>query len=217
MQPAIAYTRLSKPNKKGKPGIGLEAQQAALAAFAKAEGFDLIETFAEIETGEGRDALEKRPQLAAAMKLAKKHKAPVIVAKLDRLSRDVHFISGLMAHRTPFIVAELGADVDPFMLHLYAALAEKERRMISQRTKDALAELKAQGKKLGGLRPKTAMRMQAADERAEALRPVFAELRELSANAIARELNARQIATPSGKPWSAVTVLRVQRRLEGLS
>ena len=216
MQAVIAYTRLSKPNKKGRPGIGLEAQQAALAAFAKAEGFDLIETFSETETGEGSDALEKRPQLAAAMKLAKKHKAPVIVAKLDRLSRDVHFISGLMAHRTPFIVAELGADVDPFVLHLYAALAEKERRMISQRTKDALASLKAQGKKLGGLRPKTAMRMQAADERAEALRPAFTELRELSANAIARELNARQTVTPSGKPWSAVTVLRVQRRLEGL-
>ena len=216
MQAAIAYTRLSKPNKKGRPGIGLEAQQAALEAFAKAEGFHLIEIFAETETGEGSDALEKRPQLAAAMKLAKKHKAPVIVAKLDRLSRDVHFISGLMAHRMPFIVAELGADVDPFVLHLYAATAEKERRMISQRTKDALASLKAQGKKLGGLRPKTAMRMEAADERAEALRPVFVELADQSANAIARELNARQIATPSGKPWSAVTVLRVQRRLEGL-
>jgi DNA invertase Pin-like site-specific DNA recombinase len=148
------------------------------------------------------------------MKLAKKHKAPVIVAKLDRLSRDVHFISGLMAHRTPFIVAELGADVDPFVLHLYAALAEKERRMISQRTKDALASLKAQGKKLGGLRPKTALRMQAADARAEGLRPVFAELAHLSANAQARELNARGIATPSGKPWSAVTVIRVQRRLK---
>lgn len=215
MQPAVAYTRLSKPNKKGRPGIGLEAQQAALVAFAQAEGFDLIETFAEIETGEGADALDKRPQLAAAMKLAKKHKAPVIVAKLDRLSRDVHFISGLMTHRTPFIVAELGADVDPFVLHLYAVLAEKERRLISQRTKDALAALKAQGKKLGGLRPKTALRMEAADARAETLRPVFEELADLSANAIARELNARQIETPSGKPWSAVTVIRVQRRLQG--
>ena len=126
-------------------------------AFAEAEGYDLIETFTEIETGAGHDALEKRPQLAAAMKLAKKHKAPVIVAKLDRLSRDVHFISGLMMHRMPFIVAELGADVDPFMLHIYAALAEKERRLIGQRTKDALAALKAQGKKLGGIRPKTAL------------------------------------------------------------
>ena len=213
MMPAIAYTRLSKPNKKGKPGIGLEAQQAALEAFAKSEGYRLIETFSETETGEGADALDKRPQLAAAMQLAKKHKAPVIVAKLDRLSRDVHFISGLMTHRTPFIVAELGADVDPFVLHLYAAMAEKERRLIGQRTKEALAALKAQGKKLGGLRPKTALRMKAADARAGSLRPVFVELRDLSANAIARELNARQIETPSGKPWSAVTVLRVMKRL----
>ena len=215
MQAAIAYTRLSKPNKKGKPGIGLDAQKAAIAAFAKAEGYEIVETFAEVETGDGHDALDKRPQLADAIKLAKKLKAPVIVAKLDRLARDVHFISGLMVHKTPFIVTELGADIDPFMLHIYAAVAQKERALISQRTKEALAELKAQGKKLGGLRPKTAMRMQAADERAEALRPVFAELRELSANAIARELNARNIATPSGKPWSAVTVLRVQRRLRG--
>ena len=217
MQPAIAYTRLSKPNKKGKPGIGLDAQQAALAAFAKVEGYNLIETFSEVETGEGSDALEKRPQLAAAMKLAKRHKAPVIVAKLDRLSRDVHFISGLMVQKVPFIVTELGTDVDPFMLHIYAAVAEKERRLIGQRTREALAELKAQGKKLGGLRPKTALRMKEADERAEALRPVFVELADQSANAIARELNTRQIATPSGQLWSAVTVLRVQRRLEGLS
>src|SRR6476469_6272157 len=101
MMPAVAYTRLSKPNKKGKPGIGLEAQQGAIAAFAKAEGYELIQTFAEVETGAGHDALEKRKQLAAAMALAKKHKAPVIVAKLDRLARDVHFISGLMTHRVP--------------------------------------------------------------------------------------------------------------------
>ena len=77
------------------------------------------------------DALEKRPQLAAAIKLAKQHRAPVIVAKLDRLSRDVHFVSGLMTQRVAFIVTELGADVDPFLLHLYAALAEKERNLIS--------------------------------------------------------------------------------------
>jgi DNA invertase Pin-like site-specific DNA recombinase len=89
------------------------------------------------------DALNRRPQLAAALKAAKKLKSPIIVAKLDRLSRDVHFISGLMTHKTPFIVAELGADADPFMLHLYAALAEKERAMISRRTKDALAAKKA--------------------------------------------------------------------------
>ena len=90
--------------------------------------------FVEVETGKGADALDKRPQLAAALKMAKKLKAPVVVAKLDRLSRDVHFISGLMAQRVPFIVCALGRSVDPFTLHIYAALAEQERRMISQRT-----------------------------------------------------------------------------------
>ena len=90
--------------------------------------------------GKGADALERRPQLAAALAAAKAGKCCVVVAKLDRLSRDVAFVAGLMAQRVPFIVAELGRDADPFMLHLYAALAEKERRMISGRTKAALAE-----------------------------------------------------------------------------
>jgi DNA invertase Pin-like site-specific DNA recombinase len=112
----------------------------------------VAETFTEIETGKGADALDRRPQLAAALKAARQHKAPIVVAKLDRLSRDVHFISGLMAHRTSFIVAELGADTDPFMLHIYAALAEKERRMISERTKAGLQAAKRRGAKLGGPR-----------------------------------------------------------------
>jgi len=144
MKTAVAYIRVST-DRQGKSGLGLGAQQAALARFAEAEGYELIQTLEEVETGKGSDALDRRPQLSAALKTAQKHKAPIIVAKLDRLSRDVHFISGLMTHRTPFIVAELGADADPFMLHLYAALAEKERRLISQRTKDALAAKKAQG------------------------------------------------------------------------
>src|SRR5437879_5337200 len=150
MKVAIGYIRVSTA-RQGKSGLGLEAQQQALARFAQAEGYELVQTFTEVETGKGADALDRRPQLAAALRVAKKHKAPIIVAKLDRLSRDVHFISGLMTHRTPFIVAELGADADPFMLHLYAALAEKERRLISQRTKDSLQAKKAQGVKLGGL------------------------------------------------------------------
>jgi DNA invertase Pin-like site-specific DNA recombinase len=83
--------------------------------------------FVEVETGKGSDASERRPQLAAALAEARRKRCSIGVAKLDRLSRDVHFISGLMAHRVPFVVAELGADVDPFILHLFAALAEKER------------------------------------------------------------------------------------------
>src|SRR5260370_6551846 len=108
-----------------------------------------------------------------------------MVAKLDRLSRDVHFISGLMAHKTPFIVAELGADADPFMLHLYAALAEKERAMISRRTKDALAAKKAQGLTLCGLTAHGVQSRDDAIERAAQLRPVFDELAGLSARKIA--------------------------------
>src|SRR6266496_2992726 len=164
MQTAIAYVRVST-GKQAKSGLGLEAQQAALARFAETEGYNLIQTFEEVETGKGSDALDRRPQLTAALKMARQHKAPIIVAKLDRLSRDVHFISGLMSHRTPFIVAELGADTDPFMLHLYAALAEKERRMISQRTKDALAAAKVRGVKLGGLNAKGIQNRDEAKER----------------------------------------------------
>ena len=122
-----------------------------------------------------------------------------------------------MAHKTPFIVAELGADADPFMLHLYAALAEKERRLISQRTRDALAAKKAQGVKLGGLNAKGVRNRDEAKARAETLRPLMAELSSLSARAIAAELNARGVATPSGARWHAETVLRVQRRLESMS
>ena len=214
MSAAVAYFRLSKPNKKGKPGIGLAAQQAAVSAFCAAQGFKILETFSEVETGVGSDALDKRPELAAAMALAKKNKAPVIVAKLDRLSRDVHFISGLMVQKVSFIVTELGVDVDPFMLHIYAAVAEKERALISQRTKQALAALKASGKSLGGLRPKTALAMKAADDRAEALRPVFTELAGQSANAIAAALNARNVATPRGGKWTAAAVIRAKARLE---
>jgi DNA invertase Pin-like site-specific DNA recombinase len=101
----------------------------ALGRFAGEAGFDLAAEFAEVETGKGSDALDRRPQLAAALAKARAMRCPVLVAKLDRLSRDVHFISGLMAHRVPFVVSELGPDVDPFVLHLYAALAEKGARL----------------------------------------------------------------------------------------
>ena len=112
---------------QGCSGLGIEAQREALARFAAAEGFELVKVFVEVETGKGSDALDRRPQLAAALSDARRQRCPVAVAKLDRLSRDVHSISGLMAHRVPFLVAELGPDVDPFILHLFAALAEKER------------------------------------------------------------------------------------------
>ena len=134
MSPIVAYYRVSS-QKQGRSGLGLEAQRKAVASFAEAEGFTVIAEFTEVETGKGADALDRRPQLKAALKAAKKARCEVAVAKLDRLSRDVAFIAGLMAQRVPFIVTALGKDVDPFTLHIYAALAEKERRLISQRTK----------------------------------------------------------------------------------
>jgi DNA invertase Pin-like site-specific DNA recombinase len=201
-------------HKQGQSGLGLEAQRQANARFAELNGYTITAEFLEVETAKGADALERRPQLAAALKAAKKAGCAVLVAKLDRLSlsRDVRFISGLMAHRVSFIVAELGPSVDAFMLHVYAAVAEQERRKIAERTKAALQAAKARGHVLGNAALAIANRDAAAD-RAEALRDVFAELADLSSHKAAAELNARGVETPTGAPWSAKTVLRVRSRL----
>jgi DNA invertase Pin-like site-specific DNA recombinase len=147
-KPAIGYCRVST-QRQGRSGLGLEAQQQAIEAFAASNGYEVAGYEVEVETGKGADALDRRPKLARALEQAKRLRGPVIVAKLDRLSRDVHFISGLMAHRVPFRVADLPPEADPLMLHVYAAFAEHERRMISKRTKEALARAKARGVKLG--------------------------------------------------------------------
>src|SRR5271155_1689509 len=135
MSEMIAYLRVST-DRQGRSG--LDAQREAIRRFAEAEKLKLAGEHVEVETGKGTDALELRPQLRSALDKARKRKCPIVVAKLDRLSRDVAFIAGLMAQRVPFVVAELGPDIDPFILHIYAALAEKERAMISSRTKEAL-------------------------------------------------------------------------------
>jgi DNA invertase Pin-like site-specific DNA recombinase len=120
MRPAIGYIRVSTA-KQGRSGLGIEAQQEALQRFAEAEGYRFAETFTE----SGKHGDDHRPALAEALERARKERAPIIVAKLDRLSRDVHYISRLMKHRVPFIVTELGADTDPFLLHIYASMTEK--------------------------------------------------------------------------------------------
>ena len=215
MTEVVAYLRVST-DRQGRSGLGLDAQREQIKAFAEANGFAVAAEFVEVETGKGADALDKRPILKAAIDESRDRGCSVVVAKLDRLSRDVHFISGLMAHRVPFIVAELGPDVDPFVLHLFAALAEKERAMISQRTKAALARVKVTGTKsgrpLGNPEMNERRKNQAAD-RAEALRDVFDRLRLFAAHTAANKLNALGIATPTGAPWSAKTVIRVRRRL----
>jgi DNA invertase Pin-like site-specific DNA recombinase len=220
MSQAVAYYRVST-QQQGRSGLGIEAQKAAIQRFAEAEGIDVVAEHVEVETGKGADALERRPELAAALANARKAKCTVVVAKLDRLSRDVHFISGLMAHRVPFVVAELGADADPFMLHLYAALAEKERALISQRTKAALAAKKAQGVKLGNPRAaEAAVKAQAAhrasaDRFASNILPVVDSIRAsgISSHAgIAAALNARGVPTARRGRWHATTVRNLLTR-----
>jgi DNA invertase Pin-like site-specific DNA recombinase len=208
----VAYYRVST-QRQGKSGLGLEAQRAAVVRFAEGEALTIVNEFVEIESGKGADALNLRPKLAAALAEARKQKCSVVVAKLDRLSRDVAFVAGLMSQRIPFIVAELGADADPFMLHIYAALAEKERRMISARTRAALKAAKARGIVLGN--PQQAARnRELARAEAESLRPLLTELRHLSSRQIAAELNLRGVATPRGGKWQSPTVLRIIDRLE---
>ena len=216
----IGYVRVST-GRQGRSGLGLEAQREAIRGFAKAEGFSLGGIFTEVETGKGADALERRPQLSAALEEARRCKCPVVVAKLDRLSRDVHFISGLMAHRVPFIAAELGPDVDPFILHLFAALAEKERAMISARTKAALAAAKARGVKLGGPKLKVARKNALATIKANADRhaanvlPVIHEIQKSGASTLrdlAEALNARGISTARSGKWYAASVRNVLSR-----
>src|SRR5579872_561601 len=210
----IGYVRVSTA-RQGRSGLGIEAQQEALSRFAQAEGFEFGRVFVEVETGKGSDALERRPQLAAALAEARKKRCPVAVAKLDRLSRDVHFISGLMVHRVPFLVAELGADVDPFVLHLYAALAQKERALICARTREALARAKARGKVLGSPDLDKARKKAIAAVRTEAGRyaanvlPIIEAVRRAGVTTlrdIADALNARGVATARGGQWHAMTV-----------
>ncbi|HEX3495919.1 MAG TPA: recombinase family protein [Methylocella sp.] len=186
-----------------------------MARFAEGAGFEIAGEFVEVETGKGSDALDRRPQLAVALAKARALRCSVGFVKLDRLSRDVHFISGMMAHRVPFVVAELGPDVDPFVLHLYAALAEKERALIAGRMKSALAAAKAKGVKLGNPnigeeRGDAVVAIKAgADRAASNVLPIIAEIQKSGAStlrAIAEALNARGVSTPRGGRWHATSV-----------
>jgi DNA invertase Pin-like site-specific DNA recombinase len=226
MSNAVAYLRVST-QRQHRSGLGIEAQRVAVTRFAEAEGLAIIAEFVEAETGKGADALDRRPQLAAALAAARRAKCSVLVSKLDRLSRDVAFVSGLMAQRVPFIVAELGRDADPFMLHLYAALAEKERRLISERTKAALAAKKASGARLGnpcnivaaGSAGRT-VQIAAADEFAAGLLPIVNAIRATGATtleAITRALNDRGVRSARGASWHVSSVSNLLARSQRLA
>jgi DNA invertase Pin-like site-specific DNA recombinase len=214
---AIAYLRVST-TEQGNSRLGLEAQRAAVEAFAQAEGIQLLDVVEEVASG-GLD-LNQRPVLAAALNAAKRAKAYVLVAKLDRLSRSVALISSLMAQQVNFIVAELGADTDPFMLHLYAALAEKERRLIGERTSAALQRKMAVGWKAGNpdlvkhLPKSNATNAAKADEFAKGVLPAIRRMLDagMSRLAIANELNANGMPTARGGSWTSASVGNILKR-----
>jgi DNA invertase Pin-like site-specific DNA recombinase len=211
MKTAIAYIRVST-QKQGKSGLGLEAQQTAITAFAANHGFDVIEIFVEIETGKGADALKTRPQLATALEVARLTGATVIAAKLDRITRDVHFGSGLFGRADiAFKIADM-PHADNFQINIMLSVAQLEREMISTRTKAALAAAKERGQKLGS--PNSCANQAARSVAfAETLRAFVAPIIDLPSRAIAAALNDAGLFTPTGGAWSSVTVLRLINRL----
>jgi DNA invertase Pin-like site-specific DNA recombinase len=162
--------------------------------------------------------------LAAALAAARKAKCSIVVSKLDRLSRDVAFVAGLMAQRVPFMVAELGRDADPFMLHLYAALAEKERRLIAERTRAALQAKKAAGARLGNRTNLAgagsagrASQARVADQFANGILPIVDALRKAGASSladIADALNARGVRSATGGDWHRSAVRNLLARAQ---
>lgn len=224
----LSYTRVSH-DLQGKSRAGLEAQAHTIEQFVAREGGEIVSRYEEVESG----AIDSRPQLMAAMAEAKRRKCWIVVSKLDRLSRDAHFIMGLMKTGVKFVVAELGHDIDPFMLHVYAIVAEKERALISRRTKDALAAKKAQGVILGNrltdaqahAEGKHTLAMAQAigreKQRSRAIQtarnivPIIDQIRQAgitTSAGIAEALNARGVKTVRGGPWQAVQVQRVLHR-----
>lgn len=214
----IAYYRVSTV-RQGESGLGLEAQQKAVEDYLNGTGGKVAGEYVEIESGKNND----RPKLAEALASAKLHKATLIIAKLDRLARNVHFISGLMESGVEFVAAD-NPHANKLMIHMLAAFAEHEREMISKRTKESLAAAKKRGVVLGGSRgyiPSDKDREKAANAKrenaklkAKELQPHIQEIEKrgiTSLNGISKELSRRGIATPGGKGiWQASTVKRVK-------
>lgn len=210
---AIIYLRVSS-EEQGRSGLGIEAQRERCLQYVTERGFDVVGEFIEVQSGADDD----RPQLALAMRQARKGRATIVVAKLDRLSRRAEFIGRLIERHARFEVSELGPEVDPFMLRIYAAIAEKERSLISERTKAALAAKRARGDVLGSrsfsrirhLGP--AAHSAAAKQRMRAARVQAAELRQrgLTLQQISDELERRGVHTARGETdWSPTQVRRL--------
>lgn len=224
----IAYFRVST-KKQGKSGLGLEGQQAAVAEFVRQHGGKQIAEYVEVETGKSKN----RPELLKAIAHAKRSKARLVVAKLDRMARNVAFTSALMESGIDFVACD-NPHANKFTIHILAAVAEHEAEQISERTKAALAAAKRRGVKLGSHRPghwkgredrrlaglakareaAAQLHRQAATESYADLVPIIQEMQEQgqSLQAIADELNEQGHTTRRGKSWNRMQVSRVLKR-----
>jgi DNA invertase Pin-like site-specific DNA recombinase len=206
----ISYLRVST-DKQGERGYGIDAQRKAVDDFLNGGSWELLKEYVEVESAKRND----RPELGKALAACRKHKAKLVIAKLDRLAGNVAFIANLMDGKVDFVCCDM-PQATRLTIHVLAAVAEHEREMISKRTNDGLAAARERGVVLGGpvLPALNGARRAAAAGRAQAIAPVLAKLAGLSARAAAADLNARRVPTPSGKPWSAKSVIRVRARLK---
>lgn len=217
----VAYYRVST-RKQGKSGLGLEAQQEAVRSHLNGGRWRMVAEFTEVESGKRKD----RPALAEALSLCRIHGATLIIAKLDRLARNVHFISSLMEAGVEFVAVDM-PQASRFTIHIMAAVAEQEADMIAARTKAAMATAKAKGTKLGrrddaiaayaskGAKASARVRGAAASKKAADLLPAIRNIQAKGAmtlREIAAALNAEEIPTKRGGEWSAVQVSRVLSR-----
>jgi len=212
----VAYYRVSTQD-QGRSGLGLDAQREAVARYLNGGAWTLEAEFTEVESGKRND----RPRLADALKLAKRLKATLLVAKMDRLSRNLAFIANLKESGVDFVAVD-NPNANRLTVHILAAVAEHERDMISQRTRDALQAAKRAGKALGnrtnlpeaqtkGREVRTAI----ADQRAQNVMPIIRQIKATGATslrAIAEALNARGVKTPRGGEWGAKQVQLVMLR-----
>jgi DNA invertase Pin-like site-specific DNA recombinase len=217
----VVYLRVST-DRQGRSGLGLEAQRAAVADYLAGHGRVVTEVV-EVESGKRAD----RPERERALALCRAHRATLLVAKLDRLARNVAFVSALMESGVEFVAADFPA-ANRLTVHILAAVAEHEARMISERTKAALAAAQARGIVLGGFRGRagtakdcaiaTAALQEQADARARALRPILERIDPggvLPLRTVAAALEAEEVPTPSGRGrWTAAAVARLRRRLD---
>lgn len=215
----VAYYRVST-QKQGQSGLGLEAQQASVISYLNGGAWQLIGELIEVETGKGANALEKRPKLRAALDICRKQGATLIIAKLDRLARNVHFVSGLLETGCDFVAADM-PQANKVMIQMHAGMSEWERDQISTRTKAALAAAKARGVKLGiagfsNLKRNIEKRKDIADIFAAKLAGVIQGFKAsgLSQRAMVAQLNQLGIRTAKGGEWSLLQLQRVMARLE---